>query len=110
MTDDLVERLRRREREARHFHQTVYAQDLSETIARITALEAEVGWLKRDHNTAQADLDIMKAKAELMELENARMREALELAQKWLLNCMPVVDLGEPYPLPVIAEALQEGE
>jgi hypothetical protein len=36
--------------------------------------------------------------------------EALEIAQHWLANSMPVVELEGPKPLPVIAAALAEIE
>jgi hypothetical protein len=38
------------------------------------------------------------------------MLEALKLAQRWLLNCMPVAELDGPKPLPVIAAALARAE
>ena len=38
------------------------------------------------------------------------MIDALLLAQKWLSNCVPTVDLDEPYPLPIIAKALADAE
>jgi len=34
------------------------------------------------------------------------MFEALKLARRWLLNCMPIATLDGPKPLPVIAAAL----
>lgn len=36
------------------------------------------------------------------------MLEALILAQRWLANCAPVVELDLPKPLPVIAAALEK--
>lgn len=36
--------------------------------------------------------------------------DALKLAQRWLANCMPIVELDGPKPLPVIAEALALAE
>lgn len=36
--------------------------------------------------------------------------EALKLAQRWLANCVPTVELDGPKPLPVIADALAKAE
>lgn len=36
--------------------------------------------------------------------------EALRLAQYWLANSVPIVDLGGPLPLPVIEAALAKAE
>lgn len=94
MTDDLVDRLNQA------FIADAYENGIivglserliherAEAAARIAALEVEVWWLKRDHNTAQADRDIMKEKAELMELENARLREALKTTRDYISDCL----------------------
>lgn len=34
------------------------------------------------------------------------LRKVLEVAQLWLCNCMPIVEIKGPKPLPLIAEAL----
>lgn len=39
-----------------------------------------------------------------------RQREALELAEKWLLNCVPIGNIDGPKPLPVIRAALANKE
>jgi hypothetical protein len=49
---------------------------------------------------------LVEAKFTLLEAENARLREALEVAQLWLANCMPIGDIPGPKPLPLIAAAL----
>lgn len=42
----------------------------------------------------------------IRETEVKPLREAFFLAQKWLCNCMLVVEIPGPKPLPVIAKAL----
>lgn len=77
----------------RNLEQPGFADDLNEWIVANNALKSE------------AATALSQARA-----ENERLREALELARRWLANCVPVVDVPGPKPLPVIDAALKPKE
>ena len=62
-----------------------------------------------EHHAATV-IRALASERDALKAREAKLREALVLAQKWLANCVPVVHLDGPKPLPVIAAALAEGE
>lgn len=77
---------------------------------RLAATEMRLAAAEQSHDAAGRKVIEMSQTLRKLRAREAKLREALVLAQKWLANCVPVVHLDGPKPLPVIAAALAEGE
>jgi hypothetical protein len=64
---------------------------------RVNGVALPSGVDPREEETA-ANTDLITASAELL--------EALELAQRWLANCVPTTAIPGPNPLPIISAAI----
>ena len=72
-----------------------YERQAHELAVALIAVEA-------DHNNTLSQLHAAEARVQALQAEVDKAVEVIELAQRWLTNCVPVVDLDRPKPLPVI--------
>jgi hypothetical protein len=82
----------------------------ADSLARLATLDRRraIGLTVPESNESGAQFVCIEALDALdaADAEIERLRAALELAQLWLCNCTPTVELDAPKPLPVINAAL----